>query len=92
LWLEIINVAARRWGWSETKLAALARSLTDLGFELEDPDIAAVARWAGRGLTADDAAYLAVAEHAAVPVITDDEEIVRAAPKLATALRALGAP
>jgi predicted nucleic acid-binding protein len=92
LWLEIVNVAARRWGWTETELAALARSLTDLGFEPADPDIAAVARWAARGLTAYDAAYVAVAEHAAARLITDDDEIVRAAPELSTALSAIDRP
>jgi predicted nucleic acid-binding protein len=92
LWLELFNVAATRWGWTETKLVALARSLADLGFELEDPDIATAARWAARGLTAYDAAYVAVAEQAAVTLITDHEEIVRVAPKLATGLSALRAP
>lgn len=72
--------------------AALAKSLTDLGFDLEDPDVAAVARWAARGLTAYDAAYVAVAERAAVRLVTDDDEIVRVAPELTTALSAIAPP
>lgn len=86
LWLEIVNVAARRWGFTQERLQQLARSLADLGFELLEPDIAAVANWAARGLTAHDAAYVAVAEQAGMHLITDDAEIVRAAANLATPL------
>jgi predicted nucleic acid-binding protein len=60
--LEIINVAGRRWRWDETALLELAASLDDLGFELTDPDLARVAYWTARGLTAYDASYVAVAE------------------------------
>lgn len=86
LWLEIVNVAARRWGWSEAKLERLARSLSTLGFDVIEPDLAAVARWAARGLTAYDAAYLTVAEQAGAMLITDDDQILRIGPKLTTAL------
>lgn len=86
LWLEIVNVAARRWGWSEAELEKLAATLTDLGFEPIEPDLATVARWAGRGLTAYDAAYVAVAEETGASLVTDDAEVVRIAPKLAEAL------
>lgn len=82
LWLEIINVAARRWRWESSQLGALAASLSELGFELVEPEPEAIARWAGRGLTAYDAAYVAVAEETGAPVITDDAQICR----LATAL------
>ncbi len=37
----------------------------------------AIARWSGRGLTAYDASYVAVAEETGVPVIADDAEICR---------------
>jgi predicted nucleic acid-binding protein len=86
LWLEIVNVAARRWGWRQARLERLARSLSSLGFEISEPDLVAVARWAARGLTAYDAAYIALAEQANAQLITDDEQIVRVAPKLTTAL------
>jgi predicted nucleic acid-binding protein len=79
LWLEIINVAARRWRWSSSQLETLAASLSELGFELVEPEPEAIARWAGRGLTAYDAAYVAVAEETGVPVITDDAQICQLA-------------
>jgi predicted nucleic acid-binding protein len=86
LWLEILNVAARRWSWTEAKLERLAESLLSLGFEATEPDLTATARWAARGLTAYDAAYVAVAEQADAQLISDDEQIVRVAGELTTAL------
>lgn len=88
LWLEIINVAARRWRWNPPQLEALAASLSELGFELVEPEPEAIARWAGRGLTAYDAAYVAVAEETGVPVITDDDQICRLATELSEPLGA----
>jgi predicted nucleic acid-binding protein len=86
LWLELINVAARRWQWEADRLQRLAAVLPGLGFELLEPDLAAIARWCGRGLTAYDAAYVALAEEAGAKLITDDAEIVRVAPSIAVAL------
>lgn len=86
LWLEVLNVAARRWLLAREQLEQLAAALPELGFELFDPDLTEVARWAARGLTAYDAAYVAIAEQAGVDLITDDAEIVRSAPELAVAL------
>jgi predicted nucleic acid-binding protein len=86
LWLELLNVAARRWGWAPTRLEQLAATLPNLGFELPEPELSSVARWAASGLTAYDAAYVAVAEQAGVALITDDEQIVRGAPEVAVAL------
>jgi predicted nucleic acid-binding protein len=86
LWLELLNVAARRWRWAHARLEQLATTLPNLGFELLEPGLASVARWAANGLTAYDAAYVAIAEHTGAQLITDDDEILRAAPKLATAL------
>jgi predicted nucleic acid-binding protein len=86
LWLELLNVAARRWGWPQPKLEQLAVTLEQLGFELLDPELLSVAKWAANGLTAYDAAYLAVAEQAGTQVITNDEQILATAPTLATAL------
>lgn len=88
LWLEVANVAARRWHWPEAQLGRLAAAWPNLGFELIEPDLAVVAQWAARGLTAYDAAYVAVAKEAGVPLVTDDAEILRTAPRLATALAA----
>lgn len=84
--LEIINVAGRRWRWDPAALAELAGALDEIGFELTEPDLQSVAHWAGAGLTAYDAAYVAVAEAAAVELITDDAQIVRLADGIARPL------
>jgi predicted nucleic acid-binding protein len=90
LLLEIVNVAGQRWGWEETALAELAASLDALGFELVEPDLLRVAVWTGRGLTAYDAAYVAVAENAEVELVTDDDRILEVA--LGTAIPLAGPP
>lgn len=87
LWLEILNVAARKWQWDTSQLEALAISLSDLGFDLVEPEPETIARWAGQGLTAYDAAYVAVAEEIGVPLITDDTQICQVATDLAERLR-----
>jgi predicted nucleic acid-binding protein len=84
--LEIVDVAGRRWGWSEASLVDLAAGLDDLGFELTEPSLVRVAHWTARGLTADDAAYVAVAEAVAAPLVTDDDLIVTTVPGLAQPL------
>ena len=86
LWLEIVNIAARRWGWSARKLDGLAVQLPALGFVTLEPDLAGVARWAGVGLSAYDAAYVAVAEETGVQLVTDDAGILDVAADLATPL------
>jgi predicted nucleic acid-binding protein len=90
LWLELLNVAARRWSWPQAQLEQLAVTLEQLGFELLEPELLSVARWAANGLTAYDAAY--VAEQAGAQLITDDEQIVATAPTVATALGGLSGP
>jgi predicted nucleic acid-binding protein len=84
--LEIVNVAGRRWQWSASALAELAEALAGIGFERTDPELARVARWTALGLTAYDAAYVAVAEQTACKLITDDDTIARVAPGLAEPL------
>jgi predicted nucleic acid-binding protein len=81
LWLEILNVAARRWRWSSSQLDQLAAAFPELGFEEIEPELEGIAGWAARGLTAYDAAYVATAEEAGIPLITDDAEICRIAPE-----------
>lgn len=73
--LEIVNVAGRRWRWGEAALVDLAAALDDLGFELREPDLARVAHWTARGLTAYDGAYVAVAEATGTRLVTDDDLI-----------------
>jgi predicted nucleic acid-binding protein len=84
--LEIVNVAGRRWRWAERALVELAAALDELGFELREPDLVRVARWTAYGLTAYDAAYVAVADAEAIRLVTDDDRIVAAAPEVAVAL------
>jgi predicted nucleic acid-binding protein len=84
--LEILNVAGRRWRWTESALLELADALDDLGFELIEPELARVASWIARGLTAYDAAYVAVAEAAGARLVTDDDLIVSVADEIAVGL------
>jgi predicted nucleic acid-binding protein len=90
LCLEIINVAARRWRWAESALVELAAALGELGFELIEPELARVAYWTARDLTAYDAAYVAVAEASNTRLITDDDLIVAVAGDAARALSDTG--
>ncbi len=79
--LELLNVAGRRWRWDEDALLELADALADLSFEIDEPDVQSVARWVSRGLTAHDAAYVALAEGRNLAVVTDDDAIVDIAPE-----------
>lgn len=88
LWLEVLNVAARSWGWDEDKLTELAAALPELGFEMIEPEPESVAHWCAEGLTAYDAAYVTVAEGAGVRLVTDDSRIAELAPGIALALAA----
>lgn len=79
IFLEILNVAGRRWGWEDDALAGLASALDDLGFDVREPELASVAAWVAQGLTAYDAAYVALAEQSGVDLVSDDEEILELA-------------
>ena len=84
--LEIVNVAGRRWRWDEPSLVDLATALDGLGFELTEPELVRVAHWTARGLTAYDAAYVAVAEALGTSLVTDDDLIVEIASEIAQPL------
>jgi predicted nucleic acid-binding protein len=86
LFLEMVNVAGRRWGWSETELLDLASGLDDLMFDIQEPDLTTVAIWVSRGLTAYDAAYVAVAEGRGIALVTDDHVILDVAADVARPL------
>lgn len=86
LFLEILNVAARRWGWKDDALLQLAGALRDLAFEVVEPPLDSVASWTARGLTAYDAVYVALAEERESTLITDDDVILAVAGNLATPL------
>jgi predicted nucleic acid-binding protein len=86
--LELVNVAGRRWRWDEAALTELAAAIDELGFEFVEPELNRVARWTAHGLTAYDAAYVAVAEANGLRLVTDDDLIVSVAGEVATALAA----
>ena len=79
LFLELLNVARRRWRWEAEAVLELADDLADLAFEVGEPELPAVASWVSRGLTSYDAAYVALAENRGLTLITDHEVVVRAA-------------
>jgi predicted nucleic acid-binding protein len=76
LFLELVNVAGRRWRWDEEPLLELAEALDDLLFEIGEPELGSVASWVARGLTAYDAVYVALAEERGLDLVTDDETII----------------
>jgi predicted nucleic acid-binding protein len=86
LYLEVLNVAGRRWGWPEEALVELPRQLDRSGVTTEEPPLRAVAQWLARGLTASDASYVALAEERACPLVTDDLETLELAPEIARPL------
>jgi predicted nucleic acid-binding protein len=88
LFLELLNVAGRRWGWDEGSLQDLAAALDDLGFEVGEAELTSVAAWVAKGLTAYDAAYVALAEGRKVGLITDDDKILSVATTVASPLAA----
>ena len=88
LFLELLNTAARRWRWSREQVDALAADLQRSRFDLREPQLSAVARWTGLGLSAYDACYVATAAERGVLLVTTDEQIVSVAPSIARHLRA----
>ena len=86
MFLELVNVAGRRWGWDEDALLELAQALGDLSFEVDEPELQLVASWVARGLTAYDAAYVALAVERDLALVTDDETIIELAPAISRRL------
>lgn len=86
--LESLNVAARRWAWGEGALVDLVGTLREFRFEVRDPEMELVARWAARGLSAYDAVYVALAEAEGTELVTDDELILDIASAVAMPLAA----
>ena len=84
--LELLNVAGRRWRWDEGAILELAEALNDLSYEVGDPELQSVATWVSRGLTAYDAAYVALAEERELVVLTDDDAIIKIAPGISRPL------
>lgn len=92
LYLEVLNVAARKWGLAHAQLLALAATVHQFDIDVRVPDLARVVDWSDLGLSAYDAAYVAVAEAAGIPLVTDDEQIIATAPERAVALASFQPP
>jgi len=86
LFLELLSAAARRWSWDGAAVRQLAADLTGLAFGVSEPAIDAVAEWTARGLTAYDAAYVALADGLGVRLVTDDELVLSVAARIALPL------
>lgn len=86
LFLESVNVAARGWRWGEEALLDLVDALRGLLLDVREPELETVAVWAARGLSAYDAAYVALAETLSLNLVTDDELIIEVAPQVAIPL------
>ncbi len=86
LMLEVMNVAARKWHLDEPVLHVLAQAIDELAIDIRRVDPSKLAHWSAQELTAYDAAYVAVAESAGVPLITDDEQVLRIARDVAVPL------
>ena len=85
LW-ELVNAAARRWGWSAGDVGQFAAQLAALNLALGVPRLERVVAWTNAGLTAYDATYVARAEELGTVVVSDDAEMVRIAPGFTCAL------
>ena len=83
VFLELLNVAGRQLRWAVDELTELTDRIQRSGFDVLEPDLARVATWVARGLTAYDASYVALAEQLEVPLTTGNRLILELAPKLA---------
>jgi predicted nucleic acid-binding protein len=88
LYLELLNVAGRRWKWEAEALAIYADILEGVPFVTRTAPLDGVARWTARGLTAYDASYVALAEAEGIDLVTDDAQIPMLAPDFARPLAA----
>jgi predicted nucleic acid-binding protein len=86
LFVEVLNVAGRRWRLTPDALEQLAARLASLSFLVRQPPLGSIARWTARGLTAYDACYVALAEERGTVVITADERMLAVAGALAHSL------
>lgn len=87
LFLELISVAGRRWGWTEDELVSFAADLDAIGFNIAEPLLVNVGAWTARGLTAYDSTYVAMAEERDLGLVTDDSRILTTAPGISLPLR-----
>lgn len=82
-WLEVVNVLVRRHGWDPDAVVEAIRELDELGVETIAVDrpllLTSLDLASSHDLTAYDAAHLALAEIADVPLLTLDTSLARAA-------------
>lgn len=76
LFLELLDTVARRWLWPARQIRPTAHWLLAAGFRVPEPPLSRAAHWAGNGLTAYDARYVALAEERRTVVITADERML----------------
>lgn len=88
LFLEVLNAAARRWSWEGAAVRQLSIELTNLAFDVGEPRLETVAAWTSRGLTAYDAAYVALAEGIGARLVSDDERVTSVAGEIVLPLEA----
>jgi predicted nucleic acid-binding protein len=86
MFLEVLNIAGRRWSWDEPALFELADALDELGFDVAEPTLRSVAAWTAQGLTAYDSAYVSLAEERGSSLLTDDQQVLDLAPHSARPL------
>ena len=75
-------MAGRQLRWGAEALDEFADQLDRTRFDVIEPELKPIARWVGRGLTAYDAAYVALAEQLDIPLITVDRTILKIAPRV----------
>ena len=82
-WLEVVNVLTRRHGWEADAVVEALRDLDELGLETVAPDrpmvLVSLDLATLHGLSAYDAAHLALAETADAALLTLDARLGRAA-------------
>lgn len=86
LGIEIINIAGRRWKWTEEALLTLAITFESLDFIWTEPDLSSLAPWIAKGLSTYDACYAAVSESEVATLITDDRRLLEVASEIAVSL------
>lgn len=79
---DVLALVARARGSSSRRLAAVADQLDRLGFDLRQPTTASLAAWLAEGLTADRAAYPALAASLDLRLATNDPDLARVAAPL----------
>jgi predicted nucleic acid-binding protein len=89
--LEVLNAAERRWRWEAEAVEGLADALSDLSFEIGEPELSSVVSWTSRGLTAYAAAQAALAERRKPALISDDGAIVKLGPAICRVLPGVAA-